>query len=124
MLPILAELATHTGARAGGRARWLLWKACLGRAGWRATCGAAFAARSGEAAAPAPRTHLQNPHARPAPRNPPCTLAAAPGYQPAVVTAFYLPYLLLPATLALHMAATPAPFGRAAGGSKGKGKRK
>lgn len=42
----------------------------------------------------------------------------APGYQRTMVTAFYLPYLLVPLTLALHMAATPQPFGRAAGKAK------
>jgi hypothetical protein len=36
-----------------------------------------------------------------------------------MVTAFYAPYLVVPLLLALHMAATPAPFG----GSRGKAKR-
>lgn len=40
------------------------------------------------------------------------TTPAGPGYRPEVVTAFYLPYLLVPLMLALHMAATPQPFGR------------
>lgn len=35
---------------------------------------------------------------------------AGPGYRPEVVCAFYLPYLLVPLLLALHMAATPEPF--------------
>lgn len=43
------------------------------------------------------------------PRSP--TPRAAPGYDRTIVTAFYLPYLIVPATLALHMAATPLPFG-------------
>lgn len=33
------------------------------------------------------------------------------------MTAFYAPYLLVPATLALHMAATPRPFGPAVPGA-------
>jgi hypothetical protein len=36
---------------------------------------------------------------------------AAHGYNAAVVTAFYAPYLIVPLLLALHMAATPQPFG-------------
>ncbi len=35
---------------------------------------------------------------------------AAPGYNPAIVTAFYAPYLVVPLLLALHMAWTPQPF--------------
>ena len=49
---------------------------------------------------------------------------AAPGYQPAIVTAFYAPYLLVPLLLALHMAASPRPFGARVPGAGGKPKRK
>ena len=69
---------------------------------------------------PAPALTRLPPRPRPRAR---LRARAAPGYQPAIVTAFYLPYLLVPATLALHMAATPAPFGKAGGGGKGKPKR-
>lgn len=36
---------------------------------------------------------------------------AGPGYRPEVVVSFYLPYLLVPLTLALHMALVEQPFG-------------
>ena len=50
--------------------------------------------------------------------------AAAPGYQPAIVTAFYAPYLVVPLLLALHMAVSPRPFGARVPGAGGKPKRK
>ena len=43
-----------------------------------------------------------------------------PGYDPLIVCAFYLPYLLLPAWIAGHMAMNERPFGSAGGGKKGK----
>ncbi|KAL4429047.1 hypothetical protein ABPG77_006086 [Micractinium sp. CCAP 211/92] len=45
-------------------------------------------------------------------------LHEAPGYQRAAVTSFYSPYLVVPLVLALHMAATPQPFGSAAAKAK------
>lgn len=48
----------------------------------------------------------------------PPSLTAGPGYQRAAVTSFYAPYLLVPLLLALHMAATPQPFGSPAGKAK------
>lgn len=51
--------------------------------------------------------------------SPCCAVSAAgPGYQPAVVVAFYAPYLVVPLLLALHMVATPQPFGSSAGKAK------
>ena len=66
----------------------------------------------------APLAESRGPSTQPCPPLP----GAAPGYNPAVVTSFYLPYLVVPALLALHMAAVPQPFGKAGGGApKGKG---
>lgn len=98
MLPILAELALHEGEPGIGASRphFICPLHCA------------------HSSRPASSTiHLANRL-----RLYHLSATAAPGYQRAAVTSFYSPYLVVPLVLALHMAATPQPFGSAAAKAK------
>eukprot|EP00887_Chlorella_sp_A99_P002386 scaffold10.g2386.t1 len=47
----------------------------------------------------------------------------APGYDPLVVTGFYLPYAVVPSIIVIYMALVERPFGGGGGGRPGKPKR-